>query len=53
MKECVIEALQKKKGGNCLRSYRSLEKATEVSLFEMAQVPANFCNLFEKSCVLA
>jgi hypothetical protein len=25
----MIDALQRKKGGNCLRSYRSLEKATD------------------------
>jgi hypothetical protein len=29
MKECLVDALQKKMGGNCLRSYRSLEKATD------------------------
>ncbi len=29
IKECVVDALQKKMGGNCLRSYRSLEKATD------------------------
>jgi hypothetical protein len=29
MKECLVDALQKKTGGNCLRSYRSLEKATD------------------------
>jgi hypothetical protein len=29
IKDCVIDGLQKKKGGNCLRSYRSLAKATD------------------------
>ncbi len=29
MKECVIDALQKKKRRNSMRSYRSLEKATD------------------------
>jgi hypothetical protein len=29
IKECIVDALQKKKGGNCLRSYRSLERATD------------------------
>ncbi len=29
MAECVTDALQKKKGGNCLRSFRSLANATD------------------------
>ncbi len=29
IKECVVDALQKNRGGGCLRSYRSLEKATD------------------------
>ncbi len=29
IKDSIVDALQKKMGGNCLRSYRSLEKATD------------------------
>jgi hypothetical protein len=29
MKEGLVDALQKKMGGNCLRSYRSLEKVSD------------------------
>jgi hypothetical protein len=32
IKECLVDALQKKKKGNCTRSFRSLEKATDAWL---------------------
>ena len=49
MKDCIVDALQKDKGGNCVRSYASLAKVTRLLPYIYAFLGNHPCNTFRLS----